>query len=79
MLGGLLGAAIYMVGFGTIQDSVLFNSLFGGKATLASAEARQWLAILIGVGFVTLAAVLGMRLRPAGKHGPMRSEGLRGH
>lgn len=79
VLGGLVGAAIFTLGFGAIQDSMLFNSLFGGKATLATADSRQWLAILLGVGFVALAALLGMRLRPTVVHRSTASKGLAKH
>ncbi|BES73133.1 hypothetical protein RE428_41510 [Marinobacter nanhaiticus D15-8W] len=79
VLGGLVGAGVYMVGFGAIEQSVLFQALFGGKASLASADSRQWLAILIGFGFIALSAALGMRLRPVGKRESTESAGLPGH
>ena len=38
ILGGLVGAGLYTMAFGSISDTWLFNEMFGGKATLASAD-----------------------------------------
>ncbi len=38
VLGGMVGAGIIMLGFGAIENGPLFQSLFGGKVALATAE-----------------------------------------
>ena len=36
ILGGLLGAFVYMLVFDQLMDSTVMNSLFGGKVTLGT-------------------------------------------
>ncbi|MCB0333909.1 MAG: YeeE/YedE family protein [Bdellovibrionales bacterium] len=72
LLGGLVGAGIYMYVFSFIKDSWLFESLFGGKATLAvtgnstallDAPWSAALAIIIGLAMIVVAVKLPERFR----------------
>ena len=42
VLGGLLGAFVYMLVFGLIKDSVLFNPIAGGAVTIAETNPDKW-------------------------------------
>lgn len=63
VLGGLVGAGLFTVIFAALSDTFLFTELLGGKSTLASADARTWLAIVVGVVMIALGAGLPARLR----------------
>lgn len=63
VLGGLLGAGLFTGIFGNIANSVLFAELLGGKAALAQADSKQWLALLVAVIFIVVARISPQRLR----------------
>lgn len=71
VLGGLLGAAAYMLSYGTIAKSWLFEKLLGGKSTLADTSAYPALldysgllvALAVALGLLLVAFVLPARLR----------------
>jgi uncharacterized protein len=69
VVGGLVGAAAYMVSHVTVAETVLMNSIAGGKATLGPAPGTnypalvdtvpgEWLGIGVGVAFILIAALL---------------------
>ncbi len=73
VLGGLLGAAAYMVSFSSILSTGLLDKVAGGKATLGHLSNTQypamfsnlsgeWMGLLLGILFIFIAAVLPRRL-----------------
>jgi uncharacterized membrane protein YedE/YeeE len=72
VLGGLAGAALYMVMYGSLKTTFLMQELFGGKATLVvTAKSTPlldmswspWLAVGIGVTMLVIAKILPGRIR----------------
>ncbi|MGJ3256767.1 MAG: DUF6691 family protein [Alcanivorax sp.] len=71
LAGGLVGAALFMVSYASLKDTMLFASLLGGKSTLADTGVYPALvtgsgaqiAVLIAIVLVGLSAALPMRLR----------------
>lgn len=63
ILGGLVGAGLYTMAFGSISDTWLFNEMFGGKATLASADQGLIIALGIAVVFLAIAFLAPKRIR----------------
>ena len=67
LLGGLVGAGLYTLLYGTLKSTFLMKSLFGGKTTLVQTGEYQailttvpgWaVAIIIGAALIGIAAVL---------------------
>ena len=67
--GGLIGAFIFMLIYGSIKDTALFDKLFGGKATLANTGVEKYTTLIdtipatyvaggIAVLFIALAFLL---------------------
>ena len=44
--GGLLGAFLFMLVYGSIKDTALFDKLFGGKATLANTGIDKYTTLI---------------------------------
>lgn len=72
LLGGLTGAGVLMGLYGPLSKTGLFAPLFGGKVTLAqtgkyeallSGVNGSLLAVILGVSFIIVAAVLPKNLR----------------
>jgi len=72
VLGGLVGAALFMVMYGPFSGAGLFHGLLGGKVTLAQAgkfkaliggAAGTLAAVVIGFVFIILSAKLPASLR----------------
>ncbi len=60
ILGGLVGAGLFMTMFGGLSETILFNSLFGGKVTLA--QTPKYDALVGGINGALLAAIVGVSL-----------------
>ncbi|MBL4903094.1 MAG: YeeE/YedE family protein [Desulfocapsa sp.] len=67
VFGGLVGAGLFTVMYGTLKSTFLMKSLFGGKTTLAQTGEYQALltsvpgwavAIIIGIALVAIAGIL---------------------
>ncbi len=54
ILGGLLGAFVFTLGYGMIKDGFLFNSL-GGKVTLVATGSAKYGALLVDVPALAVA------------------------
>ena len=72
ILGGLVGAGVYIVMYGYLAETTLFNSVLGGKVTLAQTEKYDalasavngvFLALIIGVGLIAVSLKLPRSLR----------------
>jgi uncharacterized membrane protein YedE/YeeE len=63
VLGGLLGAGVYTMIYGSIADTVLFTKLLGGKTALTTVDSNIWLALVLALIFVALARLVPDRLR----------------
>lgn len=61
ILGGLAGAALYMVVYAQLSDSVLFQSI-GGKSTLAATGDESYPALVGSVPSFLVAGVIGLVL-----------------
>ncbi len=60
ILGGLVGAGLFTAMYGSIKDSWLFTSLFGGSVTLAQNESTASLLEINGMAVaVVIALVFG--------------------
>jgi len=70
--GGLVGAFIFMLIYGSIKDTVLFDNVFGGKTTLADTGVDKYASLIdtlpaiyvaggIAVLFIALAVLLPNR------------------
>jgi uncharacterized protein len=73
VIGGLVGAAVYMLTFGAIAETALFAEIAGGKSTLGPVEGTEypaflnvmpgeWLGLLVGLAFVLIAWMLPERV-----------------
>ncbi len=72
LIGGLIGAGIYTIFYESLLGTWLFESVLGGKATLATtgsstalitADSSQFYAMLLGLMMVVFARSLPERLR----------------
>jgi hypothetical protein len=72
VLGGLIGAFVFMLVYGTLKDTALFDKLLGGKATLANTGVENYTTLInsipatyvaggIAVLFIALAFLLPER------------------
>ncbi len=71
-LGGLAGAGLYMIMYGSLKGTWLMQKLFGGKATLVVTSKSTplldmnwgpWLAVGIGVTMILIAKLLPDKIR----------------
>ena len=60
MLGGLVGAGVFIVMYGYLAETQLFNSVLGGKVTLA--QNAKYDALVGGVNGAVLALIIGISL-----------------
>jgi len=78
VIGGLVGAGVYMLVYAGVAETGLLEAVAGGKATLApvsgtdypalfSGVAGEWLGIAIGVAFIAVAWLLPARIGGAGR------------
>ena len=72
ILGGLVGAGLFMLMYGYLAETALFNSLLGGKVTLAQTGKYEalvsgfdgtLLAVIIAAGFIILSIKIPGSLR----------------
>jgi len=72
ILGGLVGAGLYTIMYGSLKGTWLMQKLFGGKATLVVTGKSTalldmgwspYLAIAIGIGMLVIAKILPDKLR----------------
>lgn len=63
VLGGLVGAGLFTALYAPLAKLGLFESLLGGETALAGPDSGVWLAVIIGVVMMAIAAMLGSRLR----------------
>ncbi len=61
IIGGLLGAAVYMVSFGSLGDTFLMEKIAGGKVTLGSVPGAQYESVVDMQGDI-VGVVLGLAL-----------------
>lgn len=63
VLGGLVGAGLFMLSYEYLQGTGLFAELLGGKVAIASPESNVIWAIALGLAFIVVAALLPKRVR----------------
>ena len=72
ILGGLGGAAVYMMMYGSLKSTFLMEKLFGGKSTLVltgkstpllEMSWSPWIAVGIGIMMLIIAKLLPERIR----------------
>lgn len=74
VLGGLLGAALYMASYAWVAETGLLAEIAGGKSTLGGIPDAgypalfaglpgDWIGIVLGIAFIAIAAALPTRLR----------------
>ncbi len=73
VLGGLVGAALYMASYAWVEKTGILASILGGKSTLGRIDGTnypslidglpgEWIGIVLGVAFIAIAAGLPARL-----------------
>ena len=72
VLGGLIGAALYMGSYAAVEQTGLLEKVAGGSATLGAIAGTsypmlvdfpgEWIGIVLGIAFIAIAAVLPSRL-----------------
>jgi uncharacterized membrane protein YedE/YeeE len=60
ILGGLLGAFVYMLIYGTIQDSFLFNKIAGGAVSLVETNPEKHSALLANIPALVVAGPIAI-------------------
>ncbi|NIP39471.1 MAG: YeeE/YedE family protein [Candidatus Dadabacteria bacterium] len=60
IIGGLLGALVYMLVFGGIKGSALFNKIAGGKVSLAVTGNDSYPALLANLPGIAVALILAI-------------------
>ena len=60
ILGGLLGAFIYMLIFGSIKDSVLFNKIAGGAVSLVETNSAKYSSLIGNVRALFIAGPIAI-------------------
>lgn len=60
ILGGLVGALIFTVIYGSIESAALFEKIGGGKATLAETGIEKYTALLPAIPAVAVAGIIGI-------------------
>lgn len=71
-IGGLVGAALYMGSYAWVESTGILEKIVGGKATLGPIDGTdypalfgmpgEWVGLVLGIGFIAIAAVLPSRL-----------------
>ncbi len=59
ILGGLTGAFLFMLSFGYLKHTFLFNKIAGGKATLADTGIAKYHALITGFPGVAVGVAIG--------------------
>lgn len=62
VIGGLIGAAVFSLGYEAIANTWLFEQIIGSKPVIASSDSNQWLAVIIAAVFIVVASLLPKRL-----------------
>ncbi len=62
IVGGLLGAFVFMLMYGDLKGGVLFEKVFGGKTTLADTGISKYHAILEGIPSMYVAGSIAVFL-----------------
>jgi len=62
ILGGLLGAFVFMLMYGDLKGGMLFDKLFGGKATLANTGIEKYTALIENVSATYVAGGIAVVL-----------------
>lgn len=76
VLGGLIGAAAYMLSYGNVKATGILESILGGPATLGpiagtkypalfASVPGEWLGLVVGLAFIVIAWILPGRIGPA--------------
>lgn len=60
VLGGLLGAFAFTLAYSFLQQTFLFEKLFGGKATLAETGVDKFTALLPGISSLAVAGSIAI-------------------
>lgn len=60
ILGGLVGALIYMLIFGSIKDSALFTKIAGGTISLAETNPEKFSSVLTGLPALLIAGPIAV-------------------
>lgn len=60
VLGGLVGAEVYMLVYGSLNESFLLRNIFGGNVTLAMTSNEAYTGILSGIPGMLVAAALAI-------------------
>ena len=60
VLGGLVGAEVYMLVYSGLTESFLFRNIFGGNVTLATTANESYTGILSGIPGVLVAAIIAI-------------------
>ncbi|MBD3275474.1 MAG: YeeE/YedE family protein [Candidatus Marinimicrobia bacterium] len=60
VLGGLVGAEVYMLIYSGLSDSFLLRNIFGGNVTLATTPNETYTGILSGIPGVLVAASIAL-------------------
>lgn len=74
VLGGLLGAALYMGSYAWVEKTGLLDKIAGGASTIGAIEGAkypavisglsgEWTGIVLGIAFIAIAAVLPAHIR----------------
>ena len=62
VLGGLLGAYIYMLIYSKLKDSALLEKILGGKVTLAVTPNESFSAIITDIPGIAVALIIAIAL-----------------
>lgn len=60
ILGGLVGSGLFIMMYAGLTDTIIFDSLLGGKVTLAQTE--KYNALVGGINGALLATIIGVSL-----------------
>lgn len=60
ILGGLLGAFVYILIFGLIQDSALFNKIVGGAVSLVETNPKKYSALFSNIPALLVAGPIAI-------------------
>ncbi len=60
LLGGLLGAFVFMLVFGMIEDSAMFNSIAGGPVTIVDTDVEKYPPLIPGLPKLVVAGPIAI-------------------